>query len=344
VDAGALERLEGLCEDLASKLASGPAKASPSWREVAESVRKLPEQERDALADMVLLDGHRAFVQRRYIGVEEFQRLLREFAGDQTVARKKLISHLREEFRRRGIDMSCDTIEERFRARPTVRSMPYCVKHILRNLGEEFRTGLIPIEKLVGNEEPDVWLERAQKRLRFRSQSAMHKAIAAATGIRYDSVHKALSGRRKAKRIQAAIKTCLDGWLQKAEHGEEPDIDERYQGVPVEEMCELLPALLFHNDGLLKFAPLRVYRVARQLAQEAPLAPPRQPAAPPRRPVDRVQQLAREAARALDRWRRCKDDLELEREFKDLRRELIVRLKERRGRRRTAAAARAAFA
>jgi len=57
-----------------------------------------------------------------------------------------------------------------------------------------------------------------------------------------------------------------------------------------------------------------------------------------------VQQLAREAARALDRWRRCKDDLELEREFKDLRRELIVRLKERRGRRRTAAAARAAFA
>jgi len=213
VDAGALERLEGLCEDLASKLASGPAKASPSWREVAESVRKLPEQERDALADMVLLDGHRAFVQRRYIGVEEFQRLLREFAGDQTVARKKLISHLREEFRRRGIDMSCDTIEERFRARPTVRSMPYCVKHILRNLGEEFRTGLIPIEKLVGNEEPDVWLERARKRLRFRSQSAMHKAIAAATGIRYDSVQsRTLTSATRGCRWRRSASFCRPCW------------------------------------------------------------------------------------------------------------------------------------
>ena len=327
-------------------------------RRLAAVVAGLSEDRRDWLADLVVLDGQRDLLKPRKMSVCEFQQMLRAFAGNQTIARKKLIGHLRQELLRRGIDMSGETIEERFRANPTVRTMPYCVKQILKGLSDEFRTGLVPIQELIGEEDADRWLRHTQRRLMFRSQSAMHKAIADATGLTYESVHKALAGRKKAKRIQVRVKLCLDEWLRKAEKGEDVAVDERYKGVPVEQMCAFMPRLresfrtkeaiyrfisektgvqarsirrYFQNDGQLKFAPLSTYRVAKQLASGEIQVVLADSPAPRRRGLGAAGRMAKKTQRALDRWRHQRDNEELARDFKELRRKLIIRLKERRG-------------
>ena len=396
VDARPVRQMDALRADLTGKLcAQSPQMAGGAARGAGlpELVGAMQEMEKDALADVVALDGHRGMVKPRTITVREFRAILAAFAGDQPVARQKLLVHLRAELLRRGIDMSRATIEERFRSKPVVRTMPYCVKHIFRGLGGEFRTGLVPIRQLVGEEDPDGWLEDVRRKLRFRSQCAMHRAIAVATGVTYECIHKALSGRKKAQRIRVEIKRCLDGWLGKAAAGEHIGVDEGYLSVPVQEMCALMPRLLpvfgtkeavyrriaaqtslragsirryFQNDGQLKHAPLRVYRVAMVLAGEASKHPHEAPMAqPPRRrnpgtcqrasrtssapPSPRVGkeaaaprgqlaeasadvtgEIARDAEHALARWRRQRGDEELEQEFKGLRRMLIVKLRQRR--------------
>lgn len=80
------------------------------------------------------------------MSVEEFQKLLREYAGSQTIARSALIGHLQQELAARGIQMSADTIEERFRRNTKVRTMPACAREIIKNLNGRFLTGLIPME------------------------------------------------------------------------------------------------------------------------------------------------------------------------------------------------------
>ena len=374
LNAAVVDRMERLRESLAEMIGPearrlmGNANGQYSAEGLPELLRALPETRRDHLADLVLFDGHRGMVRPRFISVEAFQQLLSDFAGQQTIARRKLIRHMRREFHRRGIEMSPDTIEERFRPNPAVRTMPWCAKQVLRHAGDEFRTGLIPIEDLVGNEDPDRWLERAQHALQFRSQSAMHKAIAEATDLSYDCIHKALSGKDKAERIQAHIKQCLDRWLETAARGNEIGARDEYRGVPVEELCALLPALTgrfdtkealyravaeqtgvragsvrryFQNDGKLKFAPLSVYRVAKQLSGE-PADGDHCTASVPRpaderrgnrqRPLrhDSISSLARRARRALGEWHRHRDDPQCEDRFRQARLDLIARLDHRR--------------
>jgi len=214
------ERVEGLLADLTAKLEpealrlagqrrAADADANPA--SLAHLVAGLAETRRDWLADIVALTDHRDFVKSRKMPVEEFQELLWDFAGDQTLARQKLVAHLRDELLRRGVDMSCEAIEERFRSDPAVRTAPACVKQIMKGLGDEFRTGLVPVRHLLGDEDADEWLGRVQDKLMFKSQSAMHKAIAEATGLSYDCIHKALSGRKKTKRIHVEVKRCLEG-------------------------------------------------------------------------------------------------------------------------------------
>jgi len=367
LDAGIQAQMDGLCEGLAEMIRQGATHLAAEG--IAEDkgglagfLSSLPTDQRDALADLVVLDGHRGMVRPRHISVEEFQDLLKRFAGDQTVARKKLIAYIRAEFLKRGIDMSCETIQERFRPAPAVRTMPYCVKQVFRGLSDEFRTGLVPIQQLVGDQKPDDWLEGARRRLGFRSHSAMHKAIAQATGISYDGIHKALSGKKKAQRVQVQIKECLDRWLAQAEHGETVDAPDEHRGVPVEKMSALLPVLeerfrtkediyraisdrtgvrtasirrYFQDDGQLKFAPPAVFRVAEQLSREVPELAAAPVAAPKhcrrRRPAS-TEDVAEKAKSAFKRWQHDRENLELERDFKDMRRALIAQLQERRHR------------
>ena len=373
VDERVCRRVEGLFADLTAQIqpeafrlagARGPGRDDDRSPDLAAVVAGLSDVRRDWLADIVALDEHRDLVKPRKMPVEEFQELLWEFAGDQTLARQKLVAHLRDELLKRGVDMSCEAIEERFRSDPAVRTMPYCVKQILRGLGEEFRTGLVPVRRLLGEEGFDEWLIRAQHKLMFKSQSAMHKAIAEVTGLRYDCIHKALSGRKKAKRIHVRIKRCLEGWIRKAEKGQDIGVSDEHRGVPVRETCALLPRLCelfrtkqaayrfmaartglragsirryFQDDGLLKFAPLSVYRVAKQLVDGEIEAPCSEVPSPERRqrPVAE-HKVAERAQDALSKWRLDRHNDELARNFKDLRRELIIQLKTRRAHSRVA--------
>lgn len=177
------------------------------------------------------------------MSVEEFQKLLREYAGSQTIARSALIAHLQKELAARGIYMSQDTIEERFRRNTKVRTMPACVREIMKKLDDRFLTGLIPIEEMTGGEDPGTWLERMRLRLGFRSHCAMHKALAAQTGLNYESVHKALTGPRKAQRIQKKIADCFAQWQKQLDRGERPSLPSSFFGTEAEKARDILKEL-----------------------------------------------------------------------------------------------------
>ena len=363
------KRLEGLLGDLVAQIepearrlagAQKPRRSRAKRPPLDALVAGLSEVRRDLLADIVALGEQREMVKPRKMRVEEFQELLRDFACDQTLARQKLIAHLRGELHKRGIDMSCEAIEERFRSNPAVRTMPCCVRQIIKGLSDEFRTGLVPIHQLVGEMDAGEWLRSAQRKLMFRSQSAMHKAIAEATGLSYDCVHKALSGKRKAKRIRLGVKRGIERWIRNAERGQDIPVNDAYRGVPVLQMRAMIPTLrelfrtkeaayrfisgrtgvragsirrYFQNDGQLKFAPLSVYRVAKQLVDgEIKVPRPEPPPPAKRKRIGAAERVARKAEKALGKWRRDRGNGELERSFKDLRRELIMRLKGRRAR------------
>jgi len=213
---------------------------------------------------------------------------------------------------------------------------------------------LIPLTELVGDEEPELWLERTRKKLLFRSHCAMHKAIAEATGLKYDCVHKALGGRQKAHRIHPDIKRCLEGWLESAERGADLDIDEKYRGVPVTKLQALLPALelrfktkerlyrffaekvgvtttsvrrYFQTQGLLRYVPLRVYELARDIVRDNGSTGPVQSYLEDLQIRRAAERLARKANEALRKWRQEHDE-GYEIEYRQLRRKLIAVLKE----------------
>lgn len=219
------------------------------------------------------------------------------------------------------------------------------------------RTGaepkLIPLTELTGDTDPDDWLEHARRTLLFRSHCAMHRALAEATGLKYSSIHKALSGKDKAKRIRAPVKHCFDRWLEKMENGEDINVDDEHRAVPVERLQKLLPRLnrkfqtkeelyrciakhtssglasvrrYFLASDQLKHAPLEVYRFARKLARQLP-----KKEAPDSYLSDEsirrsAARIASEANEALKYWR-AGHDREAKSEYRDLRYALIVTLK-----------------
>ena len=360
VPPGALRRIETLRDDLRQQIESGISgedREESGEEELEERLRDLPEPARDHLADIVMQDGHRPCLEKRFLAVEEFQQMLAEYAGDQTLARSSLIDHLRREFRRRGYEMSCEAIEERFRADPLVRRIPYCAGPIIRELGDEFRTGLIPIENMVGEEDPGLWLDRTRRRLRFRSERAMHRAVAQSTSLTYACVHKALSGRERAKRIQVEIKECLEGWLEKLREGQPLPVDDEHRGIPVEEVYALLPRLkqkfetkqaiyraiaqktdlkpgsirrYFQEQGGLKTAPLAVYREACRLAgggaEQALKGREDCREGEGNGEHQTVASLASRTNEALKQWKSHRGEGDFKEEFRSSRLELIRRL------------------
>jgi len=327
-----------------------------------QALRHLPEDDRESLADAVLLKGHAQFLRRRYMDAATFHRILRERHDPECLAMVKLVPYLSEQLRRRGFDFSEQEIREFFDEK-LQRRVPCCLKSIMAGVNGQFSTGLIPLEDMVGDQDPKEWLERVRRKLLFRSHSAMHKAIAEATSLKYDCVHKALSGSKKAKRIQAEIKYCLDRWLKDVQEGRDPQVSDEHRGVPVEWTCALLPQLeerfkskeeiyrviseqtgikagsvrrYFQSNGQLKCAPLSVYRLAKSMA-----AGDNDSAAVSRRAARSSyladQQTRRTAWRlaarvnaALRRWRADAADHALELEYRQLRRMLIMAIKEQR--------------
>lgn len=320
-------------------------------------LRKMPDETLAQISQELAESVHAQFVHRREISIEEFRELLNAYAAGQSIARTKLIKHLQQEFEARGIKMSFDSIEERFRSNTKVRTMPACAKEILADLGPDFRTGLVPIEEMVGEADPDEWLKSARGRLMFRSDSAMHKAIAEAADLKYDAVHKALSGPQKAQRIQIGIKACLDRWLELMDAGEPLPVNPDYRGVAVEKLRVLLPVLLrrfrskeaayrqiaksvgikagsvrryFQGNGKIAGVPLTLYECAARLANRLPNGKP-QSYLKNETTREAAYRIAERARNVLEQWRQDSANYELEGEFKSLRLTLIATIKEQRG-------------
>ena len=355
------KRLRELLGGLSAEIRAALGEEAPSEPgALADVLEQGPAERRDLAADAVLLNGHRGFLRPRDVELGQVRRVLAARPDADSMATVKLVGQVRRELARRGFQVTGQQVRRWFGDADDDVRVPYCLKAIVRQLEGEFRTGLVDLTALVGDQDPDEWLEAARVKLLFRSHSAMHKAIAEATSLRYDCVHKALSGRKKAKRIQAEIEYCLEEWLKDLDAGLEPEIPDECRGVPVEKMRELMARLegkyrtkeqiyrlisertgiktgsvrrYFQSNGQLKCAPLVVCRCAEQLAtEERPAAPrPRSYLGDTR--VSRIaQELAYKANKSLARWRKAGDNPELELAYRELRRALIVTMKERRSR------------
>lgn len=294
------ESMAALVQSLCDRLTGADERFSKigglSPEEMAGRLGDGGAEDRYLLADAVLLNGHRPFLREQYISVADFRALVEARDDADKLAQVKLVPFLREELGRRGFRLTLEQVDALFEGADEDMQVPACVEHIMRLVDESFAAGLIPLEDMVGDRDPDVWLEEARQRLLFRSHSAMHKAVAEATSLKYDCVHKALSGKKKAKRIQAEIKYCLVRWLTACEEGREPDINPDYRGVPIDETCKLMEDLekrfptkeqiyrtisehtgiksgsvrrYFQDCGQLKYAPLTVYQCAKGMLSGA---------------------------------------------------------------------------
>lgn len=212
---------------------------------------------------------------------------------------------------------------------------------------------LIPLSELTGDTDPDEWLEWVRRKLKFRSHCAMHRALAEATGLKYSSIHKALSGQDKANRIREPVKDYLERWLERVNEGKDINVDDSHRAVPVEELQKLLPRLnrkfrtkeelyrciakhtsaglasvrrYFLANEQLKHAPLGVYRFARKLARQLPEADAPDSYLSDERIREKAACIAQEANEALRYWRAA-HDREAKSEYKELRYALIATLK-----------------
>ncbi len=296
--------------------------------------------------------------QHRDVDASALRAALGNYSKGQNLARNRLVTHLHQLARKAGIRLSPSSIEERMRTATRAKSVPELLVRLVRELDGDFLSGLVPIESMTGKEEPSTWLEQAQDKLRIKSKNAMHTAVAEATSLRYDSVHKALTAPHRGRRIQKEIKDVLLNWLSKTGKGEELPINPRYRVVPCELMRSLKHQLISHypSKGALVRAASEILGIssscARRLlngngsARPVPMdayaglkklleAPPSDPARHRRghsylsddgtRKV--AERLSRCAKQALRRWQ-AMNDPRLHSEFKDLRLQLIVTLKE----------------
>jgi hypothetical protein len=352
----AAERMQTLLAGLADELREALGRDGPRSPDGLLAVmRHCSEQERDAAADAVLLNGHRQFLTPSYVPLCEIRDSLAQSPERGELALVKVVPHVRRELSKRGFDVSEEEVGRWFDGAEDDCLVPRCLRRIVAELGPEFRTGLVGLEEMVGDADPDQWLETARVKLQFRSHSSMHKAIAEATSLKYDCVHKALSGRKKAKRIQAEIKYCLERWLRERDAGQDSYIPEDYRGVPVQRMHGLMARLesmyqtkediyrlisertgiktgsvrrYFQSNGQLKYAPLPVFRCAESLACETRAVKQTRSYLADARTRQVARDLARKANDALLRWQGNGETVENELAFKELRRALIVTLKE----------------
>ncbi len=357
------ERMHQLRDELLAEVSAAAAGlaerdvAPERPEELVELLKALPDAQKEAVADFVLLNGHRQLFEPRFVKIGAFRRLIAKLEEERPLALVRVVPYLREELEKRGFSMTDDEVRTLFEPGTEATLVPRCLVRIVRRLGREFYGGLIPIEQMVGDCGPDDWLEEVRRKLRFRSHTAMHKAIAEATSLKYDCIHKALSGSQKAKHIQAEIKYCLDKWLKALDEGREPDICGEYRGVPVESVQGFLPRLeqrfdskeslyraisertgvkagsvrrYFHSGGQLKYAPLSVFRVAEELATQPDVQRLEHTYLADEQTRLVAQELAQRANRVLRQWRKAGETPELEVAYKQLRHALIATIKERR--------------
>jgi hypothetical protein len=214
-----------LRRDLASTIMSHlngqyPSKDVSNIAGIIQAAGKLPAAKVQQISCEVRRGHHAEFLKAGEVPIAEVHAALRKYSGDQTVARAKLVEYIRVELDKLGVDMSVASIEERLRKNTKVRTVPGVMLDVVRTLGGDFRSGLVHIESLTGDQDPVQWLANCQHTLGLRSKNAMHKALAQATGVHYETVHKALTNPRAGQRIRMEIRDTLIQWLEKSKRGE----------------------------------------------------------------------------------------------------------------------------
>jgi hypothetical protein len=354
-----MDMAQGLVEEIASAAGgwSGEDTAKIGAEELVQRLHEAPDGRKEAIADAVLLNGHRKVLLERYVAAEEVVGEFRKRQNGAKLDLQKLVSHVEEELGKRGYPMSQAAVRKLLSGSYEGQRVPYCLKHILERLDGRFVTSLVPLTAVVGDRDATEWLEETRRKLLFRSHSAMHQAIARATGLKYDCVHKALSGRRKAKRIQAQIKYFLDRWLEDVGSGREPDVSDEYRGVPVGQTQAMLPALekrlgtrervyraisqrtgiragsvrrYFQGNGQLRYAPLSVLKCVEEIIRGGGCAVRMRSYLADVHTRSVAFELARRANEALARWRETGGDGEEEMTYRELRLVLIETMKEQR--------------
>jgi len=360
--AGVLRAIRTLHDDLASVVRERlngalPGKAQTDAAALVQGVAGLPSEKRAAAAEAVARSPQARFLKRAEMDIKEFHRMVRKYAGGQTIARARLVAHMCEELSKLGCEMSLDAIEERFRANTKVRTVPACFAEILGRLDASFLTGLVAIEEMVGETPPDQWLEECRRKLGFRSHNAMHKALAESTPLNYEAIHKALTHPRPGQRIQRQICDTLREWQAAVEAGQTPPVDLRYLGAPASKVRELLVGLCRSHpkrQQLLRQAAaamgVKSAHLRRTLSDPddartypaealAKLQHLVEEGCQPARPMSYLagegtrrlaSQLSYRSNEALSRWRRDRENYALKRTYKSLRLQLIMAMKQRR--------------
>ncbi len=230
----ALDAVEELVSDLARSIHRGLGKrgrlslGNGCVKRLIAAVGKLNATKRDAMSEEITAGRQGEFLRTQDLPIEDFHRALENYAQGQTLARSKLIAHLRRELAKRGLKMSRASIEERFRRNTKVRTVPPRLVAVVADLDSSFRTGLVEIEELTGKEPPGEWLEACREELGFRSKNAMHRALAESTSVRYETVHKALTNPRPGQRLQREIVDTISAWREAARRGERLPVSPEY--------------------------------------------------------------------------------------------------------------------
>lgn len=249
----ALEAVEALVCDLARTIHRGLGRRGRlSFRNgcvkrLMTAVGKLDAAKRGALSEEITRGRQAEFLRAQDRPIEDFHRALEEYAQGQTLARSRLIAHLRRELADRGLDMSRASIEERFRRNTKVRTVPPRLIAVVRELDGRFRTGLVEIETLTGEEPPGEWLEACREELGFRSKNAMHRALADSTSVHYETVHKALTNPRPGQRLQREIIDTMSAWREAVRRGERLPVSPEYLRGCSSEVPGLLRRLSRHS-------------------------------------------------------------------------------------------------
>jgi len=323
---------------------------------LCEMVARLNPAERQTLCTEIEHSPQAVFLYRQECPIAEFHQALRDYAQGQTIARGKLINYLCGQLRARGINMSRASIEERFRRNTKVRTVPPALVELVHTLGPEFRTGLVPIETLVGDQPPAEWLAATCEQLHFRSKNAMHRALAEATSVNYETVHKALTRPRPGQRIQKEIVDTLIAWREAVRRGERLPVKPAYLSATASsgEVAGLLrrlsrrtrsPSELYRAGaralavgratvrGLMHGAPAthlsgRSVKALKELVKERESAARIHTYLSGRDVRRMARALARRAELARQAWRAHPEDDALREAFKRRRLELIVAIRE----------------
>jgi len=343
---------------------------------VREAVADLTDRGKRRLVRSIEKSPHRRFLRRRpaaapspaaassdtspdaQMPIEQFHRLLREYARDQTIARTRLVLHLQAELKKRGLRMSQDSIEDRFRQNTRAKSAPACLRQIIRGLDDTFLTGLVPIETMCGETPAGAWLEERRAELGFLSNNAMHKAIAESTGLNYESVHKALTQPRKGQRIQCRIRDLIAEWRTLVAQGQPIPANAEYLGVPGAEVRRVLIALarlypsasamrrdaadvlgtkpaavrrlVAEDDNGRRRVPLRGFQALAELLEKRKKRSRQVSYLGDRETRRLAAKLAAQANEALRVWERRGRDPAFHRAYRRARLQVIVAIKERR--------------